>query len=144
MVNVFARQLCKARYPTLKSKPYVRFTSLVVFSHPWIIVVRVAVSVTMSIYKRKSKECLMIALWHGAYPFRKRFRKWKRHDNLIVRRRRIHFDTEVQMGVEAVEGSSDPMILEIEVGVDLFDIWRRFDHVRGDPTSDGEADVTSE
>ena len=45
-----------------------------------------------------------------------------------MRRRRIQFDTKIEMGVEVVESSSDPVILEIEFGVGKIplDICRSF------------------
>ena len=72
-VNEFSRQLHKARYPTEKSKPYVRFTSLVVLSHPWSIVVKVAVRVTMPIYIHESESCYMIILQRRRTVFEKVF-----------------------------------------------------------------------
>ena len=34
-----------------------------------------------------------------------------------MRRRRVQFETDTEVGVEVVESSSDPVILEIELGV---------------------------
>lgn len=53
-----------------------------------------------------------------------------------MRRRRIQFDTEIEMGVEVVESSSDPVILEIEVGKIPLDICRSF-HVENTVVASG-------
>ena len=63
-----------------------------------------------------------------------------------MRRRRIQFDTEIEMGVEAVESSSDPVILEIEVGAGKIplDICRSFHVVKKVVASGRKAEIPSD
>lgn len=63
-----------------------------------------------------------------------------------MRRRRIQFDTEIEMSVEAVESSSDPVILEIEVGAGkiLLDICRSFHSVKRVVASSRKAEIPSD
>ena len=97
-------------------------------------------------YKHMSEPFLRVRCSAGAHPFRKSVRIWKRHDNLIVRRRRVQFNTKIEMRVEVVESSSDPVILEIKVGSRkiLLDIcWSLHVH-QNVFTSGGKAEIPSD
>ena len=63
-----------------------------------------------------------------------------------MRRRRIQFDTEIEMGVEVVESSSDPVILEIELGAGKIplDICRSFHVDETELASGRKAEIPSD
>ena len=69
-------------------------------------------------------------------------RNW--HVDFIARGRRVQANVQFEKGIKVVKCSGNPVVLEVEVGVDFLDIGGRLDV--GEPvfTTAREADVTSD